>query len=68
MRKQISPQTPTPKPSSDDANTLAPCMRYFEENLAALEAHLRAPLLGVVPYYQGGPAEAATVIRLPQRL
>jgi len=43
-------------------------MRYFEENLAALEAHLRAPLLGVVPYYQGGPAEAATVIRLPQRL
>jgi len=50
------------------ANTLSPRMNRFDENLAALEARIAAPLLGVLPHCAGGPAEAATAVRLPQRV
>ncbi|WP_374399071.1 dethiobiotin synthase [Niveibacterium sp.] len=47
------------------ANTLAPRMNRFDENLAALAARLPAPLLGVVPYSESGPQHAAAQVSLP---
>ncbi|MBA4743160.1 MAG: dethiobiotin synthase [Azoarcus sp.] len=44
------------------ANRVEPYMARFDENLATLEARIRAPLLGVVPH--GDPADAAS-LRLP---
>ncbi|GAA5180968.1 dethiobiotin synthase [Niveibacterium umoris] len=47
------------------ANTLSPTMSRFDENLAALESRLAAPLLGVLPYCEAGPAALADRVRLP---
>ncbi len=48
------------------ANRIDPAMSCFEENLATLQARLRAPLLGVVPYLpEAEPRLAAGWIRLP---
>ena len=44
------------------ANRVEPYMARFDENLATLEARIRAPLLGVVPH--GDPAEPVA-LRLP---
>ena len=44
------------------ANRIDPTMTRFDENLAALEARIPAPLLGVLPY--GVPPEAVE-LRLP---
>lgn len=46
------------------ANCIDPNMARFDENLAALTARLRAPLLGVIPSYST-PEKAAQLIRLP---
>ena len=46
------------------ANRIDPAMARFDENLAALEARLSAPLLGVIPAHST-PEKAATLIRLP---
>jgi dethiobiotin synthetase len=50
------------------ANTPSARMSRFDENLAALEARIAAPLLGVLPHCAAGPAEAAAMVRLPQRV
>ena len=48
------------------ANRIDPAMSRFEENLAALQSRLKAPLLGVVPHAPaGGAAGAADCLRLP---
>jgi dethiobiotin synthetase len=48
------------------ANRIDPAMARFEENLAALQERLPAPLLGVVPHAPaGGAAGAAACLRLP---
>ncbi|NTV10289.1 MAG: dethiobiotin synthase [Zoogloea sp.] len=48
------------------ANRVDPGMLRFDENLAALQARLPAPLLGVVPHIpDGNPAAAAAGLRLP---
>lgn len=48
------------------ANRIDPAMSRFEENLAALQSRLKAPLLGVVPHGPaGGAAGAADCLRLP---
>lgn len=48
------------------ANRIDPAMSRFEENLAALQSRLPAPLLGVVPHdAAGGPQGAAAHLRLP---
>ena len=48
------------------ANRIDPGMARFEDNLATLQALLPAPLLGSLPYDPaGGPAAAATCLRLP---
>jgi dethiobiotin synthetase len=48
------------------ANRIDPAMSRFDENLAALQARLPAPLLGVVPYAPAGGAEgAAGYLKLP---
>ncbi len=47
------------------ANTLAPRMNRFDENLEALAARLPAPLLGVVPFSEAGPQSAASQVSLP---
>ena len=47
------------------ANRIDPAMSRFEENLAALQARMTAPLLGIIPS-NSTPAEAATRIRLPE--
>lgn len=44
------------------ANRIDPSMTRFDENLAALEARISAPLLGIMPY--GVPPEAVE-LRLP---
>ena len=46
------------------ANRIDPAMSRFEENLAALQARMTAPLLGISPS-NSTPAEAATRIWLP---
>jgi len=46
------------------ANRIDPAMSRFDENLAALESRLKAPLLGVIPA-NSTPAAAATHLRLP---
>lgn len=49
------------------ANRIDPAMARFEENLAALQERIGAPLLGVVPY--GSTPEAAALgLRLPEHL
>lgn len=50
------------------ANTLAPRMNRFDENLQALQARIRAPLLGVIPHCAEGPAAVAAQVRLPGAL
>ena len=47
------------------ANRIDPAMNRFEENLAALQARMTAPLLGIIPP-NSTPADAATRIRLPE--
>lgn len=48
------------------ANRVDPAMLRFDENLAALQARIPAPLLGVVPHVpDGDPAKAAGALRLP---
>ncbi|WP_295006801.1 dethiobiotin synthase [uncultured Dechloromonas sp.] len=48
------------------ANRIDPAMSRFDENLAALQARLQAPLLGVVPHAPVGGAEgAAAYLKLP---
>ena len=47
------------------ANRIDPDMSRFEENLAALKARIKAPLLGVVPA-NCTPERAAPEIRLPE--
>ncbi|MEN9357203.1 MAG: ATP-dependent dethiobiotin synthetase [Pseudomonadota bacterium] len=48
------------------ANRLDPAMPCFDENLATLQACLRAPLLGVVPYMaQPDARQAAEYLELP---
>lgn len=48
------------------ANRIDPDMSRFEENLAALQSGLSAPLLGVVPHNPtGGAVGAADYLRLP---
>ena len=48
------------------ANRVDPAMLRFEENLAALNARLPAPLLGVVPFREDrDAATASTGLRLP---
>ena len=48
------------------ANRIDPAMSRFDENLAALQCRLAAPLLGVVPHAPaGGAAGAADYLRLP---
>ena len=48
------------------ANRVDPAMLRFDENLAALQARIPAPLLGVVPHVaDGNPASAADALRLP---
>ena len=47
------------------ANTVDADMRFFDENIAALEARIPAPLLGIVPRFeQATAAEAARFIDL----
>jgi dethiobiotin synthetase len=46
------------------ANRIDPGMSAYEENLAALEARMRAPLLGVVPW-MARPDAAQTRLALP---
>jgi dethiobiotin synthetase len=46
------------------ANRIDPAMSRFDENLAALQARLPAPLLGVVDYGTT-PEQAARALRLP---
>lgn len=46
------------------ANRIDPAMARFEENLAALQERIDAPLLGVVPY-GATPETAALALRLP---
>ncbi|WP_319243832.1 dethiobiotin synthase [uncultured Propionivibrio sp.] len=46
------------------ANRIDPAMSRFDENLAALESRLKAPLLGVIPA-NSTPAAAAAHLRLP---
>ena len=46
------------------ANRIDPDMGRFEENLAALEARISAPLLGVIPA-NSTPQKAAALLRLP---
>ncbi|MCX9155111.1 dethiobiotin synthase [Niveibacterium sp. 24ML] len=50
------------------ANTLAPRMNRLDENLEALKARIRAPLLGVIPHSPAGPAAVAAEVRLPGAL
>ena len=40
------------KPAGWVANQLCAVMPYFEDNLAYLQSHLEAPLLGIVPHQQ----------------
>ena len=47
------------------ANRIDPVMSRFEENLAALQARMTAPLLGIIPS-NSTPAEATTRIQLPE--
>jgi dethiobiotin synthetase len=48
------------------ANRIDPKMLCFDENVAALEKRLGAPLLGIVPHLaDGDAARAATALRLP---
>ena len=48
------------------ANRIDPAMSRFDENLAALQSRLAAPLLGVVPHAPAdGAAGAADYLRLP---
>lgn len=48
------------------ANRIDPAMLRFEENLAALEMRLPAPLLGVIPHQRNAdPSGAADCVRLP---
>ncbi len=46
------------------ANRIDPAMSAYEENLATLEARMRAPLLGIVPHLTV-PDAASTALRLP---
>ena len=46
------------------ANRIDPAMNRFEENLATLQAVLKAPLLGVVPHAAGGVETAAASLDL----
>ncbi len=46
------------------ANRIDPAMSCFEENLAALQDRIKAPLLGVIPA-NSTPENAADLIRLP---
>ena len=46
------------------ANRIDPAMSRFDENLAALESRLKAPLLGIIPA-NSTPAAAAAHLRLP---
>jgi dethiobiotin synthetase len=46
------------------ANRIDPAMNRFEENLATLQAALKAPLLGVVPHAAGGVEAAAASLDL----
>lgn len=46
------------------ANRIDPDMSRFEENLATLEARIKAPLLGIIPA-NSSPQDAAKLIRLP---
>lgn len=50
------------------ANTLAPRMSCFDENLATMKELIDAPLLGVLPHCPAGPAQAASAIALPDGL
>lgn len=48
------------------ANRIDPAMARFDENLAALQQRLPAPLLGVIPHAPaGGAAGAAASLQLP---
>jgi dethiobiotin synthetase len=48
------------------ANGIDPNMARSEENIAALQQRLSAPLLGILPWQYGGdPATAATYLSLP---
>ena len=47
------------------ANRIDPDMSRFEENLAALKARIKAPLLGIVPA-NSTPERAASGIKLPE--
>lgn len=47
------------------ANRVDPDMAHFEDNLAALQARLHAPLLGVIPAHST-PQSAALVLQLPR--
>jgi dethiobiotin synthetase len=48
------------------ANGIDPAMARREENIAALQQHLGAPLLGILPWQDSGdPAKAATYLSLP---
>lgn len=46
------------------ANRIDPGMSRFEENLATLQDHIAAPLLGIIPY-GATPEEAAARLKLP---
>jgi dethiobiotin synthetase len=48
------------------ANRIDPAMSRFSENLAALQARLPAPLLGVVEHGTT-PEQAALTLRLPDQ-
>ena len=47
------------------ANRIDPAMARFDENLAALDARIEAPLLGVIPAHST-PENAARWLRLPE--
>lgn len=48
------------------ANRVDPAMLRFDENVAALQARIAAPLLGTIPHVaDGNPAAAAHALRLP---
>lgn len=47
------------------ANRIDPAMARFDENLAALDARIEAPLLGVIPAHST-PENAARGLRLPE--
>jgi dethiobiotin synthetase len=48
------------------ANTIPPALPYLDDNLSTLARHLPAPFLGLIPHaLPGGPAEAASCLKLP---